>query len=418
MSITGAIFTATNALSAFGDSISVVGDNIDNLNTVGFKTSRLQFADLLPTTQGAIESGHGARLKDVSKPFQQGPLETTSNVTDLAVEGNGFFIVKNAATGTSYYTRAGQFHLDSSGKLVNQSGLTLQGTSGDITLGPALTVAGQATTALALRFNLEASSASPTVAFPSASDASPSAWSSASNFSSIETVYDEQGKAHDLTFLFRHSGPNTWEYRVLARRSELDSAAPDSAELRQVATPGSLIFTPDGQLDTSLSNVTDISGLAWLSGGSQNISSGNLNFAGTVQYDQPSALFSATQDGFAQGSFTGLMIDAQGVIAGRFSNGTDAVLGAIALANFANVDDLDPQGNTLFLPTAESGSAQTGVPTQGGFGSVVSGALELSTVDLAQQFVSLISSQRAFQVNSRIITTADQMYADAANLKP
>jgi flagellar hook protein FlgE len=418
MSIIGSIFTASSALSGFGNLISITGDNIDNLNTVGYKTSRPQFADLLPTLQGQIETGHGARLADVGKPFQQGALETTPNVTDLAVEGNGFFIVKNAISGTSYYTRAGQFHLDSGSKLVNEAGLAVQGSAGDISIATAPTAAAQATSNLALQFNLDASSASPTAAFPSTSDASPSAWASASNFSSVTTIYDAQGNAHDLTFLFRKSGPNTWEYRVVAKRSELDSSASNSSELRQVAAAGALVFTPDGQLDTSLSDVTDISGLDWLTGGSQNISSGNLNFAGTVQYDQPSTLFSASQDGFAQGSFTGFTIDAQGVITSRFSNGTNAVLGTIALANFADIDDLDPQGNTLFLPTAESGSAQTGLPSQGGFGSIVSGALELSTIDLAQQFVSLISSQRAFQVNSRIITTADQMYADAANLKP
>jgi flagellar hook protein FlgE len=137
-----------------------------------------------------------------------------------------------------------------------------------------------------------------------------------------------------------------------------------------------------------------------------------------VQYDQPSALLATNQDGYAQGSFTGLTIDDQGVITGQFSNGTTLALGTITLANFANADDLDPQGDTLFLPSAESGVAQAGAPGQGGLGNVISGSLELSTVDLAQQFVLLISSQRAFQVNSRIITTADQMYAVAANLKP
>jgi len=415
MSITGSILTASSALSAFGNSISVVGDNIDNLNTVGFKTSRFQFADLLPTTQGVVETGHGARLEAVSKPFQQGALETTPNVTDLAVEGNGFFIVKDPS-GTSYYTRADQFQLDSSGKLVNPSGFALQGSSGDITVGTAATAPGQLSSALALSLNLDASAAAPGLPFPLTTDASASAWSSASNFSSVQTIYDQQGQAHDLTFLFRKSGSNSWEYRVLARRNELDSSVPNSADLRQVATPGSLVFTPDGQLDAGSSNVTDIS-LNWLNGGTQTISANDLNFAGTVQYAQPSTLFSASQDGFAPGTFIGLTIDSQGDVTGRFSNGTTRVLGTITLANFADVDDLDPQGNTLFLPTSESGAAQTGLPSQGGFGSVVSGALEFSTVDLAQQFVSLITSQRAFQVNSRIITTADQMYADAANLK-
>jgi flagellar hook protein FlgE len=418
MSITGSIFTASTALNAFGNSISVVGDNIDNLNTVGFKTSRSLFADLLPTVRAEIETGHGVRLGEVNKPFQQGAIETTPNVTDLAVEGNGFFIVNNATTGTSYYTRAGQFHLDSTGKLVNESGLALQGSSGDITLANTSTVPAQTTSTIALQFNLDVSSASPAVAFPSTSDASLAAWTSASNFSSLTTIYDTQGNAHELNFLFRKTAPDTWEYRVVAQRSELDALAPTSSDLRQVATPGSLVFTADGRLDAASSTVTDIMGLNWSTGGSQNIPAGSLDFAGTVQYAQPSALLATSQDGYGAGTFESITIDEQGVITGRFSNGTSTTLGTIALANFANIDDLDPQGDTLFLPTAESGAAQTGVPSQGGLGSILSGSLELSTVDLAQQIVLLISSQRAFQINSRVITTADQMYAAATNLKP
>jgi flagellar hook protein FlgE len=417
MSITGSMFTASTALNTFGNSISLIGDNIDNLNTVGFKTSRSAFADLLPTVRAEIETGHGVRLADVGKPFQQGAMETTPNVTDLAVEGNGFFIVANATTGTSYYTRAGQFHLDSTGKLVNEAGLALQGSSGDIVLGSPPDIPAQATSIIALRFNLDASSTTPPASFPSTLDASASAWTSASNFSSVTTVYDDQGNAHDLNFLFRKIAPDTWEYRVVAHRSELDPSAPASSEWREVATPGSLVFTSNGQLDTAASTLTDISGLTWLTGGSQSIPAGSLNFAGTEQYAQPSALLASSQDGYGVGTFEAFTIDEQGGITGRFSNGTSTTLGTIALANFANVDDLDPQGDTLFLPSVESGAAQTGTPNQAGLGSIRSGSLELSTVDLAQQFVLLISSQRAFQVNSKIITTADQMYAEAANLK-
>jgi len=417
MSILGSLFTANTALDAFSNSINVAGDNIANLNTVGFKTSRLEFADLLPTVSGDIESGNGVQLDDVSKPFQQGVFETTTNVTDLGVEGNGFFVVKDANTGTSYYTRAGQFHLDSTGTLINDSGLRLQGSAGDITLGNSLTSPAQATTSLALSLNLESSSATPAAGFPAGPDASPGAWSAGSNYSSVTTVYDAQGTSHDLTFFFRKTAPNNWEYRVAAPRSELDASSPTSSDLRQVSAPGTLVFTPNGQLDPTASTVTDLSGLNWINGAVQTISGTSLNFVGTVQYDQPSALLSASQDGFAQGAFSGFTIDGQGVITGKFSNGTTRALGAITLANFVNVDDLDSRGDTLFAPTAESGAAQSGAPGQGGLGNIMSGALELSTVDLAREFVSLISSQRAFQVNSRVITTADQMYTVASNLK-
>jgi flagellar hook protein FlgE len=412
------MFVASSAMESFGNSIEVVGNNISNSNTVGFKTSRVQFADLLPSINGDLEIGRGTRLTDVSKPFQQGGLETTPNDTDLALEGNGFFVVKDPASGTSYYTRAGEFHLDSTGKLVDPSGFVLQGTAGDLDLGGATTVAAKATSTMAFQMNLDASAVTPASSFPASSDASKSAWFSASNFAAVQTIYDSDGTTHDLTFLFRKTAPNTWEYRVVAQRNELDPSAPNSSELREVATPGSLVFTSDGQLDTGLSNVTDISGLTWNGGAAQSISGGSVDFAGTIQYGQPSVVSASSQDGFAEGSLAGFTIDSQGVVTARYTNNTTTELGTIALANFFNVDDLDPHGDTLFLPTLESGAATIGVPDQDGFGSIVSGALEMSTVDLAEQFVALISTQRAFQVNSRIITTADQMYAEAVNLKP
>jgi flagellar hook protein FlgE len=396
----------------------VAGNNLANLNTIGFKTSRLQFADLLPSAIGELEVGQGALLNNISKPFQQGAFEITPNATDLAVEGNGFFVLKDPITGDSYYSRAGQFHQDSSGKLVNDSGLVLQGSAGDITIGNTITSPAQASANLALTFNLDASAATPTVGFPAGPDATPGAWAAGSNYSSVMTIYDAQGSAHDLTFFFRKTAPNTWEYRITAARSELDTSAPNSSELRQVSVPGTLVFTSVGQLDAAASTAADLSGLNWVNGAAQTILGGNLNFAGTVQYDQPSALLSASQDGFALGAFNGFMIDRQGVITAKFSNGTTRVIGAVALANFANVDDLDPQGDTLFVSTAESGAAQSGAPAQGGFGNIMSGTLELSNVDLAREFVALISSQRAFQLNSRVITTADQMYTVATNLTP
>jgi flagellar hook protein FlgE len=417
MSITGSMFVASGGMETYGEAIGITGNNIANFNTVGFKESRYTFADLMPTVDANIETGDGVRVADVGKPFQQGALETTPNVTDLAISGNGFFVVRDGTTNTLSYTRAGQFHLDNAGRLVNQSNLILQGSAGDVTIGSSPTVPAQATTSLALQLNLDAGAAVPGAVFPAGPDAPGGAWVSASNFSSLATTYDSLGNAHDLTFLYRHTGPNTWEYRVLAPRNQLDAGAPNSTDLREVSAPGTLIFTPAGQLDTGLSTLTDINGLTWVNGASQTIAAGSLSFAGTVQYAQPTFLSSISQDGFAQGSFVDMSIDPQGLITGRFSNGTNQVLGGIILANFANVDDLDPLGDTLFAPTLKSGGAQSGVPDQNGLGSVTSGTLELSTVDLAKQFVSLISSQRAFQVNSRVVTTADQMYAVAAQLK-
>lgn len=418
MSISGSMLVASGALDTYGNTLAVAGDNIANSNTVGFRESRFTLADLFPIIDANYDVGRGVRLVDVTKPFQQGALETTPNVTDLAIGGNGFFILRDPATNTSYYSRAGQFHLDENGRLVNPANMILQGSGGDITVGASPTVGAQATSSISLSLNLDAGATTPSASFPAGPDASGSDWVAGSNYSSIVSIYDSLGDTHDLTFLYRRTGPNTWEYRVAAARSELDAGAPNSQDLREVSAPGTLVFTPSGQLDTGLSTLTDISGLNWTNGASQTISAGSLNFGGTVQFGQPTFLSSVSQDGFAQGSLVSLSIDPQGVITGRFSNGIDQNLGGIVLGDFVAIDDLDPVGSTLYSPTLASGPARTGVPEQDGFGSITSGTLELSTVDLAGQFVSLITSQRSFQANSRVITTADQMYQIAAQLKP
>lgn len=149
MSISGSLFVASNALDTIGNSISVAGDNIANVNTVGFKASRTEFADLMPTVSGQVESGNGVRLADVSKPFQQGTLESTQQVTDLAIEGNGFFVLKNGS-GDTFYSRAGEFHVDSSGNLVNPLNYLLQGSSGNIAVGAGTVLPAQATGSLGL----------------------------------------------------------------------------------------------------------------------------------------------------------------------------------------------------------------------------------------------------------------------------
>jgi flagellar hook protein FlgE len=416
MAILGSMLVAGAAMDMFSNSMAVTGDNIANLNTVGFKSTRFSIEDILPTLSGEIETGRGARLADVGKPFQQGSFETTANATDLAISGNGFFIVRDPISSVLNYTRAGQFHLDANGQLVNAGNQILQGSGGDITIGAALTSPAQATDTVALQLNLDAAAATPAANFPAGPDASASSWLSASNFSSVVNVFDGQGDSHDLTFLFRRSGANAWDYQVVARRSELDGAAPTSTELRAAGAPGALLFDSLGQLDVGASTITDIGALNWTNGASQSIAAGNLDFTGTVQFARPSSLLALTQDGVGAGALNGISIDAQGNINGRFTNGTSQVLSAIALANFANVDDIDPLGDTLFAPTFESGAAQTGAPGQNGLGGIVAGTLELSTVDLAREFVALLALQRAFQVNSRVVTTADQMYAIAAQL--
>lgn len=417
MSIAGSMFTAKSALDAFGESMGVIGHNIANLNTVGFKSSRMDFADILPTVTGELETGHGVRVSDVSGPFQQGGIETSVNVTDLAIQGGGYFVLNNA-DGDTYYTRAGQFHLNNIQQLVNPEDLTLQGAAGNISLAGVSTVPGTATSALALVLNLDATSITPTSDFPAGQDAGQGTWLSASNFSTIATIYDSAGESHDLIFLFRESAPNTWDYRVVAPESELDPLTPTSTDLHQVSSGGRLVFSSDGTLNLASSTITDIGGLSWVNGAnSQSISAGSLNFAGTVQYGEPSALLSISQDGSAQGLLSGITIDGEGAITARYSNGQFRLIDNIMLATFPNGDGLELLGDSLLAQSVDSGAAQIGQPGQAGRGNILSEALELSTVDLAREFVSLLTSQRSFQMNSRVITVADEMFTVAADLK-
>lgn len=416
MSIVGSLFVASNALDVLSNALSVAGDNIANLNTVGFKASRIEFADLLSTIDGQLEIGHGVRLADVNKLFQQGALETTQSVTDLAIEGGGFFILKNGA-GETFYSRAGEFQLDATGNLVNPLGLFLQGASGNISLGAVLTLPAQATANLGMKVNLDAAAATPGAAFPAGPDAGSAAWNAAGNFSLVTTVYDSAGDSHDLTFVFRKNGANNWEYRVLGKRSELDAAASTSTDLRDLGAGGTLQFNPDGSFNIAGSTVSGITGVSWIGGGTQTIAPGSLSFDGSVQYAQPSSLMSLSSDGNGVGFLTGVSIDGGGVITGRYSNGATRPVGTIDLANFTSPEGLDPAGDGLYRETAESGAALTGTPGQDGLGNLVAGALEMSTVDLAREMVTLIMSQRSFQINSKVITVADQMYAVATQLK-
>ncbi|HEY3304601.1 MAG TPA: flagellar hook protein FlgE [Candidatus Binatia bacterium] len=413
MSISSSLYTAESALSATDYWMSVIGNNIANMNTVGFKASQADFADLFASTEGWLQFGHGVQLAGTRRLELQGAIEGTGAPLDLAVAGQGFFILRDSG-GNLFYTRAGQFTLDADGTIVNAGGLALQGPGGNITLTGGLTLPGRQTTALRLSVNLDADETTPTSAFPAGPDAPSSAWFAAGNYSTSFSLYDSAGEQHDLNFVFRKTGTNTWEYRVLAKRSEIDPGAPTSADLRQIGS-GTLTFDSSGALTNSTGGIGAVN---WV-GGAANpaINGGNLSFTGTTQFAAASAVNLLTQNGFATGTLTRITIGADGAIVGEYSNGGTRPFGQITLANFANSAGLDAIGDSLLAVSADSGAAVTGIPGQGVLGAVLSGSLEMSNVDLPQEFVNMILTQRSFQINSRVITVADQMYSIAANLK-
>jgi flagellar hook protein FlgE len=434
MALTGALFSGVSGISTNGNNMNIIGDNIANANTVGFKSSRAIFSDLLSAEIGGTKVGTGSRLAGSNRLFTQGGLETTNSPTDLAIQGRGFFILKDAQGG-SFYSRAGQFNVDENGVLVDPQGLKIQGTKLDSKVNPTsgLTdvainnkqlLAPTATTSISLAANLDATATIPATAFPAdavGTEDITANWFAASNFSTVVTVFDSLGQAHDLTTFFRKTATaNEWDYRVVANAGEVSGGT--AGKLRQVsAAGGKLAFNSDGTLDTvapTNTSITQIGAITWTNGSSaQTITTANLTFTGTTQYALSSSTNSLSQNGTQSGILTGISIDKDGIVNGLFSSGRSQPLSRIALADFTNAEGLNHVGNSLFTESSDSGVVLFGNPGNGGFGNVLSGSLELSTVDLASEFVRMVTTQRGFQASSRTITVTDSLLEEVANLK-
>lgn len=430
MALTGALFSGVSGINANGNAMNIIGDNIANVNTVGFKSSRAIFADLLSAEIGGTKIGLGSRLASSNRLFVQGGVETTSSPTDIAVQGRGLFMLKDSQ-GITYYSRAGEFTVDKNGNLTNPAGLVVQGialdasgapTSGvtDVVISQAV-VSPSATDTVGIVVNLDATKTTPTPAIPAdaaGTEAIPGTWFAASNFSTVVTIYDSLGQAHDLNVLFRKTATaNQWAYRVVANADEVSGGT--AGDLRQINAAGGLLaFKTDGTLDTATSNITNIGPVTWADGAAaQTITAAKILFTDSSQFALPSAVSEITQNGTPSGVLKNISVGTDGVITGQFSSGAVQPLFRISLADFPALEGLKHVGNSLFLQSPDSGQALVGSPGDGGFGTVLSGALELSTVDLATEFVKMVTTQRGFQASSRIITVTDTLLEEVSNLK-
>ncbi len=431
MSITSSMYTGVTGLLTYSGQMSVVSNNLANVNTVGYKNSRSQFADLLSAKEGGTLIGRGVRMAAVQPLFSQGVYQATGGVSDLTIQGKGLFIVKNA-DGQSFYTRAGQFSLDKQGLLVTPEEQTVQGfpvdTTGqtvggleNIDLGGGLSLLPKPTTKVTLSVNLDSRAKTPATAWAGGvgTEDTPANWFAASNYATTVRVFDSLGQEHQFTFLFRtqQASPPVWDYTVVAPVEDVQSPPTTPGNLIAIST-GVTAFNVDGTLDIANSTINDLD-LTGLVNGAADIQvlAADMSFDGSTQVATASSLSSFQSDGSAPGTLTGFAIDAQGIITGQYSNGGTLPLYKIALADFPGVERLTPSGGTLWAQSPQSGDAIIGTPGSGGFGTTLSGGLEQSTVDVAQEFVSMIGAQRGFQANSRVITVADQMYDDVVNLK-
>ncbi|MFO0698043.1 MAG: flagellar hook protein FlgE [Nitrospira sp.] len=451
MGILSSLFTGVSGLNANGNALTVLGNNIANLNTVGFKSSRSVFADLISASiggvGGAIQTGLGVALNGVQGNFNQGAFSTTSNALDLAIEGHGFFVLQDQ-NGGSFYSRAGQFHLDAQSRIVDPSGFLLQGyqvnaagvvtaSIGDVTL-PATTAPPSATSTIDIGSNLN--SQAPTSVFDLANP------SGTSQFSTTTTVYDSLGNSHLLTTYFTKTAPNTWTYDVVGSTSEIVTGNYHASNVNNTLgivrlASGSLTFTTGGALDTE-SVVTSYDNGTALGAAGATVGEAQIDFVAatadqritynfgtsvttdggagvdmTTQFGRASGIVRQNQNGFSAGALQTFSVEEDGLINGRFSNGQVRPVAQLALAHFPDPQGLVRAGENVFAESGPSGQPLIGPATAAGLGRILSNTLELSNVDLGESFIDMIAAQRGFQANSRVVTTSDEMLQELVNLK-
>ncbi|WP_019571783.1 flagellar hook protein FlgE [Thioalkalivibrio sp. ALMg3] len=407
-----------SGLNAAQADLQTTGNNVSNSGTTGFKRSRAEFGDVFAQSFGGISQtaiGSGTRLQAVTQQFSQGRTEFTENGLDLAINGEGFFVLDDQ--GSKVYSRAGEFQVDRDGFLVNSQGQRLQGYDGvdsnrvdDLRLQTD-TAAPQATTNLEALINLRSDAGTIEDEFDLEK---PETY----NFSTSLTMYDSLGIARDASLYFVKTAPNEWNAHVAVRR--------DDGNLMELEDYGggsegplTLEFDPSGQLD-----VVDpaAEGLT-VPGGPEGDLDGaeplvfDIDFDGTTQFGGDFSVNDLNQDGFASGQLTGIDIDDTGVVFARFTNGQSTALGQLTLANFSNPQGLEQLGDNNWAETFAAGDVRMGRPGSSNLGAVQAGALEASNVDIAQELVNLITAQRNFQANAQTISTADQVTQTIINIR-
>ncbi|MFN3788128.1 MAG: flagellar hook protein FlgE [Sulfurihydrogenibium azorense] len=403
-------YTAVSGLNGNQKWIDVISDNIANVNTIGFKSERVTFEDLVAkslttfanNTPKNMEIGGGSFIALTTKDFSQGSFQNTVNPLDLALDGEGFFMVKDNQ-GTVYYTRAGQFRLDVNGDIVNVDGMKLQGwkldTAGNISAAldkinipysilPSITTKINLVepTNLDSRVNTISGTIDPT---------NPATF----NYANSMTIYDSLGNPHTLTFYFQKSSPNTWN---VAAYVDNNTTTPVGSGTLQFDSTGKLISGSPITLSIPLTN------------GATTPQTVTVDLT-QVKQVASDFIFYANQDGFAKGDLIGVSVSEDGVVRGMYSNGKVELIARLAVATFKDKEMLVRKGNNLYLPNTQS---FTPIITPGGILSKVrSGFLELSNVDISKEFINLITAQRAYQANVRVITTDDQILQEAMNIK-
>jgi len=425
--------TAISGVNAATSDLNVISNNIANASTTGFKASRAEFAEVFASSllgSGAAATGQGVVLSEIRADFSQGNIEFTSNALDLAISGNGFFVVEGDDGGRQF-TRAGGFRVDREGFLVNAQNQRLQGfqanADGEITGAiddlfiDTTLIEPQKSLEVRITGNLDSRDTAPTTEFD---PADPLTYNSATS----TTVYDSLGNSHVLNVYYVKdavaAGAGATSYSIF---TTIDGEALYDDTTTPPTANGNLAFDSSGQILGIPS--PEISTDAWIPkgpdgttpngavGGDDNTNAVLVNLTATTQFGTDFAVSSITQDGFGAGQLIAFEFDASGVAFARFTNGQSRAIGQVALANFKNNNGLQPTGDTNFSETFTSGSPTIGAPGSGGRGTVQSSAVESANVDITAELVNLIIAQRNFQANAQVIQANDQLTSAIINLR-
>jgi flagellar hook protein FlgE len=416
----GSFSSALSALSAMATAVDVVGNNLANLNTTGFKTSTVSFRDLVTQSMGSglgeTQVGFGTAQPLTFRQFAQGSVQTSSGLLDAAIQGDGFFVLRDDA-GKVVYTRAGNFLTDKNGNLMTNTGLHVQGWS---TINP-LTGAMDTVGAIGNIVVPVGTLKTPTVTSNFSIDMnldSTAVADATSRTSAPMTVYDSLGTAHSLKLNFQKTGANQWSYSITIPGEEVTGG---TAGTPLEITNGSLTFGSDGKLTDPAADSPVAFDITGFSDGAADL---HLTWdpytaagvARITQFGQPSALSASSQNGSGAAQLIHVGLANGGGILAQYSNGDQVVVAQLALASVRNPDSMLAIGDNNFTLSARSAIPAVGTPGTGGRGVIVGGALEASTVDIAHEFTNLIVYQRGYQANARVVTAQDQLSQDTINL--
>ncbi len=398
-----------SGLNAAAANLDVIGNNIANAGTIGFKSGTVRFADVY----AGSKTGLGTAVSGVMQNFTAGAVQTSTKPLDVAiVDGEGFFRMASPS-GEVAYGRNGQFDVDKDGFVVNADGLRLtgyqvaaNGTIGGGAPGPLQFQTGgmppSATQKITTQFNIDSRQTVPTVTPFNANN------SATYNYATTATIFDSLGTSHQMSTFFVKTAANAFDVKVTV----------DGSATGITTAPASLTFDSTGKLTAPATGLIAISGIPLTNGATTPMAAISMDITGTTQFGATNDVRKLTQDGYAPGQLTSYAVSRDGVLTGKYTNEQSKPLGQIVLSSFVNPGGLKPKGNNVYAETAESGQPLTGSPGAGTkLGSLVGGAVEASNVDMTAELVNLIIAQRTYQANAQTVKTQDQVVQALINMR-